>query len=49
MRVLREMLLQHEHIRAIQEDLAGFLMREVLNPKGSKIKKYYVEDGEQNT
>jgi hypothetical protein len=42
MRALRETLLPQEHIRAIQEELAGFLMRKVLDPKG----EHYVEDEE---
>jgi hypothetical protein len=37
---LREKLLPAQRLRAIQEELAGFLMREVLVPKG----EHYVED-----
>jgi hypothetical protein len=43
MRVLRETLLPQERIRAIQEELAGFLTREALDPKG----EHYVKDEEQ--
>jgi hypothetical protein len=44
MRVLLEMLLPQKRIRAIQEELAGFLMRKALDPKG----EHYAEDEEQN-
>jgi hypothetical protein len=37
---LREKLLPFQRLRAIQEELAGFLVREVLDPKG----EHYVED-----
>ena len=36
---IREKLLPEQRIRAIQEELASFLMKEVLNPKGH----HYVE------
>jgi len=36
---LREGLLPHDRIRAIQEEFAGFLDAEVLDPKG----EYYCE------
>jgi hypothetical protein len=40
---LREKLLPTQRIRAIQEELAGFLMREVIDEKG----EHYVEDKER--
>jgi hypothetical protein len=40
MRDLREKLLPTQRIRAIHEELAGFLMREVLDEAG----EHYVED-----
>jgi hypothetical protein len=39
---MREKLLPTQRIRAIQEELAGFLMREVIDEKG----EHYVEDDE---
>jgi hypothetical protein len=39
---LREKLLPTERIRAIQEELLGFLLREVINLK----EKHYVKDEE---
>jgi hypothetical protein len=44
MRRERVRLLPQERLRAIQEELSGFLMREDLNPKG----EHYVEDMEQD-
>jgi hypothetical protein len=40
---MRERLLPTQRLKAIQEELAGFIMREVLCEKG----KHYVEDDEQ--
>jgi hypothetical protein len=40
MRRERARLLPQERLRAIQEELSGFLLREVLDPKG----EHYVED-----
>jgi hypothetical protein len=37
-----EKLVPTQRIKAIQEELAGFLLREVLHEKG----KHYVEDDE---
>jgi hypothetical protein len=37
---MREKLLPTQRIRAIQEDLAGFLMREVIDEKA----EHYVEN-----
>jgi hypothetical protein len=39
----REKLLPTQHIRAIQEELAGFLMRKVIDEKG----EHHVEDEER--
>jgi hypothetical protein len=39
---MREKLLPTQRIRAIQEELAGFLMREVLDEAG----EHYMEDEE---
>jgi hypothetical protein len=39
---MREKLLPTQRIRAIQEELAGFQLREVIDEKG----EYYVEDEE---
>jgi hypothetical protein len=39
---MREKLLPTQRIRAIQEELAGFLMREVLDETG----EHYVENEE---
>jgi hypothetical protein len=39
---MREKLLPTQHIKAIQEELAGFLLREVLREKG----EHYMEDEE---
>jgi hypothetical protein len=39
---MREKLLPTQRIKAIQEELAGFLRREVLREK----EKHYVEDDE---
>jgi hypothetical protein len=39
---MREKLLPTQRIKAIQEELAGFLLREVLHEKG----EHYVEDDE---
>jgi hypothetical protein len=39
---MREELLPTQHIIAIQEELTGFLLREVLREKG----EHYVEDEE---
>jgi hypothetical protein len=44
MRRERARFLPQERLRAIQEELSGFLMREVLDPKG----EHYVEDVEQD-
>ena len=41
---MREKLLPDQHVRAIQEELAGFLLREVLDPAGH----HYAEDEELN-
>jgi hypothetical protein len=38
-----EKLLPTQRIKAIQEELAGFMLREVLNKKG----EHYVEDEER--
>jgi hypothetical protein len=40
---MREKLLPTQRIRAIKEELAGFLMREVLHKAG----EHYVEDEER--
>jgi hypothetical protein len=40
---MREKLLPTQRIKAIQEELAGFLLREVIDEKG----KHYVEDEER--
>jgi hypothetical protein len=40
--VMQEKLLPTQRIKAIQEELAGFLLREVLHEKG----EHYVEDDE---
>jgi len=37
---MREQLLPNERVRAIQEELAGFLLKEVIDEKG----EYHVED-----
>jgi hypothetical protein len=39
---MREKLLPTQRIKAIQEELAGFMLREVLCEKG----EHYVEDDE---
>jgi hypothetical protein len=39
---MREKLLPTQHIKTIQEELAGFLLRGVLREKG----EHYVEDDE---
>jgi hypothetical protein len=39
---MREKLLPIQHIKAIQEELAGFMLREVLCEKG----EHYVKDEE---
>jgi hypothetical protein len=39
---LREKLLPTQRLRAIQEELTGFLLREVIDSKG----EHYVEDEE---
>jgi hypothetical protein len=39
---MQEKLLPTQCIRAIQEELAGFLLREVIDEKG----EYYVDDEE---
>jgi hypothetical protein len=39
---LREKLLPTQRIKAIQEELAGFMLREVLREKG----EHYVKDEE---
>jgi len=41
---IREKLLPDQRIRAIQEELAGFLLKEVIHEKG----EHYVEDDELN-
>jgi hypothetical protein len=41
--VMREKLLLTQRLKAIQEELVGFIMREVLHEKG----EYYVEDDER--
>ena len=41
---LREKLDPEQRIRAIQEELAGFLLKEVIDQKG----EHYVEDEELN-
>ena len=41
---MREKLLPDQRVRAIQEELAGFLLREVLDPAGH----HYAEDEELN-
>jgi hypothetical protein len=41
--VTREKLLPTQRIKAIQEELGGFMLREVLREKG----EYYVEDDER--
>ena len=38
-----ENLLPEGRIRALQEELSGFLLREVINPRG----EHYTEDAEQ--
>jgi hypothetical protein len=40
---MREKLLSTQRIKAIQEELAGFMLREVLCEKG----EHYVEDEER--
>jgi hypothetical protein len=40
---MREKLLPIQRIKAIQEELAGFMLREVLYEKG----EHYVEDEER--
>jgi hypothetical protein len=40
---MREKLLPTQRIKAIQEELAGFMLREVLYEKG----EHYVEDEER--
>jgi hypothetical protein len=40
--VMRKKLLPTQRLKAIQEELAGFIMREVLHEKG----EHYVEDDE---
>jgi hypothetical protein len=40
---MREKLLPTQRIKAIQEELAGFIQREVLHDKG----EHYVEDDER--
>jgi hypothetical protein len=40
---MREKLVPTQRLKAIQEELAGFIMREVLDPKG----EHYVEDEER--
>jgi hypothetical protein len=40
---LREKLLLAQRLRAIQEELAGFMMREVLDPNG----EHYVKNEER--
>jgi hypothetical protein len=40
---MREKLLPTQHLKAIQEELAGFMMREVLCEKG----EHYMEDDER--
>jgi hypothetical protein len=40
---MREKLLPTQHIKAIQDELAGFMLREVLREKG----EHYVEDEER--
>ena len=32
---MREDLLPHDRLEAIQEELAGFLLKDVVNPKGA--------------
>jgi hypothetical protein len=39
---MREKLLPTQRIKSIQEELAGFLLREILREKG----QHYVEDDE---
>jgi hypothetical protein len=41
--VTREKLLPTQRIKTIQEELAGFMLREVLREKG----EHYVEDDER--
>ena len=41
---IREKLLPDQRIRAIQEELAGFLLKEVIDEKG----EHYVEDESLN-
>ena len=41
---MRDALLPRERIRAIQEELAGFLMKEVIDERG----EHYTEDEELN-
>jgi hypothetical protein len=41
---MREQLLPNQRIRAIQEELAGFLLKEVIDEKG----EHYVEDESLN-
>ena len=40
---MRENLLPEARIRALQEELSGFQLREVVNPRG----EHYTEDAEQ--
>jgi hypothetical protein len=40
---MREKLLPTQRLKAIQEELAGFIMREVLDEQG----EHYVEDDER--
>ena len=44
MHAMREKLLPDQRVRAIQEELAGFLLKEVLDPAGH----HYSEDEELN-
>ena len=39
---MRDELLPHDRIKAIQEELAGFLLREVIDEKG----EHYASDDE---
>ena len=41
---MREQLLPNQRIRAIQDELAAFLLKEVIDDKG----EHYVEDESQN-
>ena len=42
---MRETLMKEERIRALGEELSGFLLREVINPRG----EHYTEDADQLT